>query len=107
MDSSFFKSNKNKKEVKEICDVLINVYDCDEKQLKNKSLKELNNLLKIKQKEAIRNKKNPNAFFILKDLPPPKSWKTKTSKKGGVLVVIAFITVMLLFGGLMFWWAFK
>ena len=95
------------KKQKDILEVLVNVYDCDEKDLKNKSLEELNKLLETKQKEVIKNKKNPNSFLIIKGLPAPKEWETKTSKRGGVLVIIAFILAMLLFGGLMFWWAFK
>lgn len=98
---------KNQKEKQDISDVLINVYNCKPDDIKNMSIEELNILLKNKQKEAIKNKKNPNSFLIIDGLPAPKTWNTQTSKKGGVLVIIAFLASMLLFGALMFWWAFK
>lgn len=100
-------ARKDQKEMEHVKEMLIYVYQKDEESLKDKSLDELNQLLKKLEKEKLRASKNPNSFFILKDLPPPKSYKLKTSSLGGVIIFCVFIFGLLLFGGMMFWLAFR
>lgn len=88
-------------------DLLIHVYEYEETLLVNKSESELAQLVETEQKKSIKTQKNPNAFFVLKDLPTPEYVEPKTSKKGGILVVVAFALTFILFGAIMFWWAFS
>ncbi|TNK91987.1 hypothetical protein C4M96_02600 [Mycoplasmopsis pullorum] len=51
--------------------------------------------------------KNPNSFWIIKGLPKPKKFKATTSRKWGVIVVLAWafamLCVLLMFLSLAFW----
>lgn len=97
-----------KKQTKQdLIDILVNVYHQDESKLKKKTKLELEEILIQNQKEKVKASKNPNKFFIIKDLPPPKVYETKTSSKGGWLVFAAFIAIFLAFAGLAVWRALK
>ena len=82
----------NKKEHKK--NMLINIYNLDKKEVEKLNDSEINKLLLQKEKEQIVISKNPNKFWFIKKMPPPKEFKTKTSKTYGFLVILALFLVL-------------
>lgn len=88
-------------------DKLINLYNQNPKKVEKMDLEEMKKMCKEIEDRLLRENKNPNKFWIIKSMPEPKNWETKTTKKAGIWVFIIFILVFLIFGAMMFYLAFK
>ncbi len=75
--------------------MLINIYNLDEKEVEKLSDSQINKLLEQKEKEQIAISKNPNKFWFIKGMPPPKEFKTKTSKTYGFLIILILFLVLI------------
>lgn len=75
--------------------MLINIYNFDKKEVEKLNNSEINKLLLQKEKEQIAISKNPNKFWFIKEMPPPKQFQTKTSKTYGFLVILTLFLVLI------------
>ncbi|WP_051586183.1 flagellar assembly protein FliH [Mycoplasmopsis lipofaciens] len=89
-------SKNNKELIEHYKFILTTVYDRKIEELENLSIEDLKAILEEAQEQRIELEKNPNRFWLVKGMPEPKKVKTKTSAKAGIIVVVAFFTMLAL-----------
>lgn len=97
--------NLSKNDRERYINLLTTVYDEEISKINSLNDQEIYDLVVKHQDKQIKQKKNPNRFFMYyKGLPEPKEYKPTTSKKYGLIIVaiffgmfaILFIILMLL-----------
>lgn len=78
--------------------LLTSVYNIELNEVSLMSDSLLQKTLIEKQEKSISDSKNPNKFWILKDLPSPQDHKTTTSAKAGWIVIIVFLILLVIVG---------
>ncbi|WP_027333956.1 hypothetical protein [Mycoplasma elephantis] len=75
--------------------LLVSVYDEEYEKMNLLSDEELKELSIEHQKKDIQIKRNPNNFFYIKGMPLPKEYNPKTSTRGGWILFISIIIVII------------
>lgn len=82
--------------------ILESVYDCKKDDLEKLDLDQLKKLLEEKQQNKAKEKsyyqENPNKFWMIKGMPKPKEHKVNSSTKGGLIVFLVWLAIMILIG---------
>ncbi|MEE3928084.1 hypothetical protein V2E24_00640 [Mycoplasmopsis ciconiae] len=105
--SDQIKPSLDEKEKEKIINLLVSVYDQEYEDVSKLDDTDLQKLLIKRQEQKISDKNNPNKFWIYKGLPDIKYYKTKTSSKAGVLVVVIFVVLLLSLFVIFMLYAFK
>lgn len=79
-------------------ELLVNVHNVELETIEKLSDEKIQQLLVEKEKEQIKEYKDPNRLLFIKGLPKPKEYQPKTSTKAGwITFILILVTIFAIF----------